>query len=227
VIDIRANYEAVHSRVVAAAARAGTDPAKVRIIAVSKRHDAAVIDQAYAAGVRNIGENFAQELIAKRQQVDCVDTMQWHFIGRLQRNKVKSLIGQADLLHAVDSERLLREIDRRATEAAAVQDLLLAVNVAAETTKTGVAHEDLPPLIDLCSTLPGVNCTGLMTMPPLVDSPDANRVHFAALRALRDRHLPNSDLSMGTTSDYEAAVQEGATLIRVGTAIFGPRPERA
>jgi len=224
VTDVAAGYADVRARVDAAAARAARDAAAVRVVAVSKRHPAAVIDEAYAAGVRDVGENFAQELVAKRAEVACAAQMRWHFIGRLQRNKVKLVIGQVELVHAVDSERLLREIDRRAGEEGLVQAVLLAVNVAGEDSKSGVGPDEAAALVELAAELPAVRCAGFMTMPPLVDDPDDNRAHFAALRSLRDRLLPGGELSMGTTGDYEAAVEEGATLVRVGTAIFGDRP---
>ncbi|RMH39467.1 MAG: YggS family pyridoxal phosphate-dependent enzyme [Deltaproteobacteria bacterium] len=216
-----ARLAAVRARIAEAAGRAGRDPSEVRIVGVTKRHPAAVVDAAFAAGLRDAGENYAQELARKRADAACGAQVRWHFIGRLQTNKVKLVAGAVDLIHAVDSDRLAREIDRRA---AAPQRVLVAVNVAGEASKSGVAPADLPRLIDAIADLPRVDCAGLMTMPPLAADPEANRRHFAALRDLRDRHLPGGELSMGTTGDYPVAVEEGATLVRIGTALFGPRP---
>ncbi len=222
--DVATNYAAVRERIEGAAARAGVDAKAVRVIAVTKRHPDAVTVAAHAAGLRDVGENFAQELVRKRGAIAVAADLRWHFIGRLQTNKVKLLVGQADLMHAIDSDKLIREIDRRAGAAGLVQDILIAVNVAGEATKTGVTAEQLEGLVAITAELPAVRCAGLMTMPPLVDDPDGNRPHFAALRDLRDRLVPGGDLSMGTTGDYPAAVEEGATLVRVGTALFGARP---
>lgn len=221
--DVATHYAVVRERVDRAAARAGRDASGVRVVAVTKRHADEVTVAAHAAGLRDVGENFAQELVRKRAAIGVAADLRWHFIGRLQTNKVKLLIGHADLIHAVDSEKLAREIDRRAGAAGVVQDILIAVNVAGEDSKSGVTAEQLELLVALAGELPSVRCAGLMTMPPMADDPDANRPHFAALRDLRDRLVPDGDLSMGTTGDYPAAVEEGATLLRVGTALFGPR----
>jgi hypothetical protein len=149
--------------------------------------------------------------------------LRWHFIGTLQTNKARAVVGEADLVHAVDSEKLAREIDKRAAAAGVVQVVLVAVNVAGEDTKSGVAPGELPALLAAIAALPAVQCRGLMTMPPLAGEPEDNRRHFAALRALRDACVPGGELSMGTTGDYEVAVEEGATLVRLGTVLFGAR----
>jgi hypothetical protein len=222
--DIAANLAAVRARIAAAAARAGRDAAAVRIVGVTKRHPDAAVERAWAAGLRDVGENFAQELLRKRDAIACAGALRWHFIGRLQTNKVKAIVGKVALIHAVDSERLAREIDRRAAEAGVVQDVLVAVNLAGEDSKSGVPPGDVEQLVALLAALPAARGVGLMAMPPLVENPDDNRAHFAALRALRDRLLPGGALSMGTTADFEVAVEEGATLVRVGTALFGERP---
>jgi PLP dependent protein len=219
-------WRAVRDTVAAACARAGRDPGGVTIVAVSKRHPASAIEQAIAAGVTDVGENYAQELVDKAAQVR--SPVRWHFIGRLQRNKVRLVLGRAVLIHAVDSVRLAEEIERRAADAGLVQPVLVEVNVAGEDTKGGVAPANAAMLVSGLAGLTHVRCDGLMTMPPPAPDPEASRPYFAALRALRDElatpERPLPVLSMGMSADYAAAVVEGATHLRVGTAIFGERP---
>jgi PLP dependent protein len=228
VSDLAGRVAKLRGRIAAAAARAGRDPDEVALVAVSKRHDAARIEAAVAAGITDVGESYAQEMVAKMDQVATGTPLGWHFIGRLQRNKVRMIVGRAALIHAVDSEALAREIDRRAAAAGIVQSVLVAVNVAGEAHKSGVPAVEAAALVALCEALPAVRCDGLMTIPPPAAVPADSRPHFRALAALRDslrtptRPLPV--LSMGMSDDFEVAVEEGATLVRVGTAIFGPRP---
>jgi len=237
VSEISERIREVRDRIAAASARAGRDPREVRVLAISKRHPAAVVTAAYAAGIRDVGENFAQEMVAKLAELGAAPEcpggrespdMRWHFVGRLQRNKAKLVVGRAALIHAVDKVELAREIDKRARGAGVVQPVLIAVNAAGEDSKSGVSPDDAEQLLAAMEPLSSVVCEGFMTMPPLVDAAEENRAHFAALRRLRDRlasdSRPLGTLSMGTTGDYEVAVEEGATLVRVGTAIFGPRP---
>jgi pyridoxal phosphate enzyme (YggS family) len=220
-------WNRVQVQVAAAAVRAGLDAAQVTVVAVSKGQPAAAVEEAIAAGVRDLGENYAQELAAKQIAVRGAVRARWHFIGRLQRNKVKQVVGRAAMIHAVDSADLAEEIDRRARAAGVIQPVLVAVNVAGETSKSGVAPAAAEALIDEIGRLGGLRCEGLMTMPPLEEEAERSRPRFAALRELRDRlaspDRPLRQLSMGTTADFEVAVEEGATLVRVGTAIFGPR----
>ncbi len=217
----------VRAAIVEAATTAGRDPSDVDLLAVTKRHPVDTIRDAMNLGLRHFGENFAQELVAKRGEI-ADDSVDWHFIGKLQRNKAKLVVGNVDLIHAVDSVKLANAIAKRAADAGVVQRMLIAVNVAGEATKSGVAMADAPALLDHVRGLPSVRCEGFMAMPPLVDDPELNRDHFRAVTALRDRlatdESPLPVLSMGTSGDYTVAVQEGATLVRVGTAIFGPRP---
>lgn len=224
---LRERWQDVKARVDAACVRAGRDPAGVTIIAVSKTHPASAVREAAAAGATDFGENYAQELVAKRP--DCGD-VRWHFIGRLQRNKAKLVAGQVALVHAVDSVELARELGKRA--APAVQPILLSVNVAGEETKGGVAPDGAPALARAIAELDGVRLDGLMTMPPPSDDPEASRPAFEALRALRDRlasdlGCPLPVLSMGMSGDYEVAIACGATHVRIGTAIFGVRAPAA
>lgn len=218
----------VRARIEIAARGVGRDPREVEIIAVTKKHPPEAIDAAIAAGLRHIGENYVQELLGKLDAVADPAAVAWHFIGQLQRNKAKFLAGRVALVHAVDSEGLARALSVRAEAAGAIQPVLAAVNVAGEASKSGAAPNALGELLAALDALPGVRCGGLMTMPPLAADPEATRPHFRALRELRDRHRtearPLSQLSMGTTADYEVAIEEGATLIRLGTALLGPRP---
>ena len=227
----------VRERIAAAERAAGRAPGSVRLLAVSKKMTADDVRAALAAGQRAFGENYAQELRDKRAalaqdrtlptEADVPRPPEWHYIGPLQSNKIKYVAGQVALVHTVDSIALLEAIAARG----APQACLVQVNVAGEAQKRGVAPADLPALLDRFAALPNVTCPGLMLIPPLTEDPDDARPHFAALRALRDREAaherPNVDLrelSMGMSSDLEAAIAEGATLVRVGTAIFGSRP---
>jgi len=220
-VTIAASWAAVRARVAAACERAGRDPASVTIVAVSKTHPAAAVREAAAAGATDFGENYAQELAAKRAEVG--EGVRWHFIGRLQRNKAKLVAGQVALVHAVDSVELATELGKRA--APTVQPILLAVNVAGEDTKGGVAPAAAEALARAIVAVPGVRLDGLMTMPP----PDVDPVpHFRALADLRARladalGAPLPVLSMGMSGDYEAAIACGSTHVRIGTAIFGAR----
>lgn len=214
----------VRDTVVAACARAGRDPAQITIVAVAKKHPASAVEEAIAAGVTDVGESYAQELEAKVAAVQ--SAVRWHFIGALQRNKVGKVVGKVALIHTVDSVKLAEEIDKRAAAAGLVQPVLVEVNVAGEQSKSGVAPANAALVIGALRGLAHVRCDGLMTMPPPGDLALAQRT-FAALRALRDA-LANPDrplpiLSMGMSGDYEAAIAEGATHLRIGTAIFGPR----
>ena len=220
---IAERWREISARVAAACERAGRVPGEVTIVAVSKTQPAEAVRAAAAAGARDFGENYAQELVAKRAA--CGD-VRWHFIGRLQRNKAKLVAGHVVLVHAVDGAELAEELGRRA--GGIVQAVLISVNVAGEATKGGVAPEAAGPLAAAIAKLPGVRLDGLMTMPPPSDDPEASRAAFLALRALRDRlaqelGAPLPVLSMGMSGDFEVAIACGATHVRVGTAIFGAR----
>jgi pyridoxal phosphate enzyme (YggS family) len=221
---IAERWRAVRARVDAACERAGRAPSEVTIIAVSKTHPAAAVREAAAAGATDFGENYAQELAAKRGELGDL-AIRWHYIGRLQRNKAKLVAGHVALVHAVDTVELAAELGKRA---AGVQPVLLAVNAAGEETKGGVTAEQAGALARSIATTANVRLDGLMTMPPPSDDPDASRPYFEALRALRDRLAgelgqPLPVLSMGMSGDFEVAIACGATHVRVGTAIFGAR----
>jgi pyridoxal phosphate enzyme (YggS family) len=224
--DIGARWREVRAGVDAATRATGRDPSSVTVVAVSKLHPAEAIAAAAAAGVTDVGENYAQELAAKQAEVTA--PLRWHFIGKLQRNKVKQVVGRAALIHAVDSLGLAEEIAARARAGGIVQDLLVAVNTGGEAHKTGVDNQAVPALLDAIAALDGVRVCGLMTMPPWPEQAEQSRPFFRALRGLRDALAtdarPLSVLSMGTSLDAIVAIEEGATLVRIGTAIFGERP---
>jgi pyridoxal phosphate enzyme (YggS family) len=209
--------------------RAGL-PAGVTLVAVSKTQPAEAIREAYAAGQRDFGENYAQEWRDKAAALADLDGLVWHFIGALQTNKVKYLLPAeaaapaAAWVHTVDRLALAEELSKRAARRGGRLRVLLEVNVAAEASKAGVTPEEVPALAGRVRALPGLELRGLMCIPPAEGDP---RPHFARLRALRDGVGGLADLSMGMSGDYEAAIAEGSTLVRVGTAIFGARPPRA
>jgi PLP dependent protein len=227
--EIARNLERVNDRIRQAEAAASRPPGSVALLAVSKSMPAEDVAAALAAGQRDFGENYAQELRDKRQEVG--GEPRWHFIGPLQSNKVKYVAGQVALIHSLDTVELVMEVERRSS---ARQDCLVQVNVAAEPQKRGLLPDALPALLDAFASLAHLRCVGLMVIPPLSEDPEASRPHFAALRRLRDaeaaRARPNvelRELSMGMSHDLETAIAEGATLVRVGTAIFGERRRRA
>ena len=195
-------------------------PRGVTLVAVSKTQPAAAIRAAYAAGQRDFGENYAQEWREKADALADLPDLVWHFIGALQTNKVKYLVGRVGWIHTVDRLALAEELSRRSAGRGVTTRVLLEVNVAGEASKAGCAPGDVERLAEAVRRLPGLELRGLMCIPPAEGDP---RPHFAALRALRDR-LALPDLSMGMSGDYPLAVAEGSTLVRVGTAVFGARP---
>lgn len=217
------NILRVRERIHRAAERAGRGPDEVTLIAVSKTVDADRIREAYAAGVADFGENYVQDAIRKLSVLP--GDLRWHFIGHLQTNKVRHVVGAFALVHSLDSARLADEMDRRAAARGIVQDVLIEVRLDPEGAKTGVEPDRFGELVDHVAGLPALRLAGLMGMAPIVEDPEAARPHFARLRSMMER-LPESSrriLSMGMTSDFEAAIMEGATHVRIGTAIFGPR----
>ncbi len=220
-------YREVLARVQETARRCGRE-GQVRLVAVSKAQPVERLLEARDEGCRLFGENYAQELLRKVAEVPDVT---WHFIGHLQSNKVKSILPHVSLIHSVDRPSLLSEIARRARALGRIQPILIEVNVGGEATKSGVAPEALVALAEKALQTEFVALRGLMVIPPFDWSPEETRVGFRRLRAMRDdlearfsTTLP--ELSMGMSHDYEMAIEEGATLVRVGTAIFGPRPPK-
>jgi pyridoxal phosphate enzyme (YggS family) len=227
-VSVAGALAAVRARIDEAASAAGRAPESVKLVAVSKLHASQKIREAYAAGQRDFGENYVQELVKKAEELADLPDLRWHLIGNLQRNKARHVAGLVTMLHTVDSTELARELAKRATAAQRAQPLsvLVEVSIAGEAQKHGVAPAELGALLDAIETLPALSLRGLMCVPPLSEDAAAARPHFDALRALRDQHggaqrLP--ELSMGMTHDLEHAVAAGATLVRVGTAIFGSR----
>ncbi len=213
----------VRARVAAACARAGRDPSSVELIAVSKLQPEPLIEAAYRAGHRAFGENYAQELRDKSQHLSALPGLRWHFIGPLQANKAKYVARAAHVFHAVDRLEIAAELSKRRQGG----PLEVLVQVwSGEETKSGVSPEEAPALAEQVRALPQLQLVGLMSMPPLFEDPERARPHFRALKELA-RTLGLPQLSMGTTADFEVAIEEGATMVRVGTAIFGARPARA
>jgi pyridoxal phosphate enzyme (YggS family) len=222
--SIAVRYEAIRRQVADAADACGRDPGDVTIVAVTKTVGVEEVTAALAAGVRDFGENRVQEFLGK---YGLFPEARWHFIGTLQTNKVKDVVGKAHLIHSVDSMRLLSHIERRATERGVIQPLLLQVNVSGEEAKHGLSVADLPEAIREASQMDSVEVRGLMTMAPLARAEDVRWV-FRELREARDSlraTLPDrvelEHLSMGMSGDFRVAVEEGATIVRIGRALFG------
>jgi pyridoxal phosphate enzyme (YggS family) len=221
-LDVRANLERVRAVVAGACERTGRSPNGVLLIAVSKTVDLERIRQAIAAGVPALGENRVQEARGKIETLG--RPVPWHLIGSLQTNKAKDAVRLFDWIHSVDRLELARELDRRATALGRTVDALIEVNVGEEPQKAGVRPDQIKPLLDAAAGLRGIRIRGLMAIPPVVDDAEQSRLHFRRLRELRDA-LGMEHLSMGMSADFEVAVEEGATMVRVGTAIFGPRAD--
>lgn len=222
-------YETVRARVASAARRVGRDPARITVVAVSKTVPVDVIAQALAAGVTDIGENRAQEL--KQKQAVLGRRARWHFIGPLQTNKVNHVVGTTALVHSVDRFGLAEGIAQRASSIGVDQGILIEVNLAGEPSKHGVGPERVLSLVAELAALPGLDVRGLMAIPPLTRDAESSRGYFRVLRDLGEQVqqvLPGAgELSMGMTRDFETAIEEGATIVRIGEAIFGPRRMRA
>jgi len=221
--DIRANLERVRERVARAAERAGRRAEDVLLVGVSKTVDVMRIRQAIEAGVPALGENRVQEARSKVDELG--RPVPWHLVGHLQTNKVRDALELFDLIHSLDRLELATELDKRARVRGRAVDALVEVNVGAEASKGGVAPDRVGELLDAVAALPHVKVRGLMAIPPEAPEPDTARAWFRALRKLGERH-GLAQLSMGMSGDFEVAIEEGATVVRVGTAIFGPRPPR-
>lgn len=222
------NIEQIRARIAEACANSGRNPADVRLVAVSKVKPAELIDEAFAAGQQLFGESYVQEFRDKEASV--LSPVEWHFIGALQSNKVKYLRGKVALIHSVDRFSLAKEIDQQWGKIDAVAPLLLQVNVGDENSKAGCAIAELSELTRKIAALPHLQIRGLMCLPPYFDDPEQVRPFFRQLRELAVKieaeQIPGvimKELSMGMSGDFEVAIEEGATLVRVGTAIFGER----
>lgn len=225
---IRENLMAVEERICEACRKSGRKREEVTLISVSKTKPVSMIEEAYSAGSRDFGENKPQELKDKYGLLP--RDIKWHMIGHLQRNKVKYIIDKAAMIHSVDSERLAETVNTEAQKHGLVMPVLVEVNVAREASKYGIFEEETLPFIEKVSRLPHIRVCGLMTIAPFVENGEENRVFFEKLRKLyvdiKSKNIDNvnmCNLSMGMTGDYEAAIKEGATMVRVGTGIFGER----
>ena len=229
--QLQANIAAVRARIDEAARAAGRDPGEITLCAATKVQTGATIRAAIAAGITVCGENRVQEMTAHLAE-DAYRGAQLHFIGHLQRNKVKQVVGRADLIQSVDGAELLGLIDKQAAKLGLVQDILIEVNIGGEDSKSGVTPAQAHELARLAGELPHVRLRGLMAIPPVSTKPGENRQFFAAMRQLyvdiNEKKYNNKNtmdvLSMGMSNDFADAILEGATLVRVGTALFGPRP---
>lgn len=232
-MGIGERYAEVKKRADEAAKRSGREPADVKLIAVTKTHTAAEINEAIDAGAADIGENRVQEVLEKYESVKPV---KWHLIGHLQTNKVRQIIDKVVMIHSVDSLKLAREIDKRAGAHGIVMDILIEINSAMEETKSGISSAELKQLCgDITAECANVRICGLMCIPPMAAEPEDARPYFKEAAALfeemkswdlpADRFCP-AELSMGMSGDFEVAIEEGSTMVRVGSSIFGPRNYR-
>ena len=226
---MKKRLDQINERIRRAAEACGRDADSVRLVAVSKTVAPDIVREALEAGVTILGENYVQE--AREKFTALVQyPVSWHFIGHLQSNKAKYAVRLFDLIHSVDSLKLAHELDKKAAKVDKIQQILVQVNISGEDTKSGISADETIELISAISLLKNLSIKGLMTMPPFFYQPEKVRPYFAALRNLRDqikeRCIPNvsmQELSMGMTGDFEVAIQNGATLVRIGTAIFGER----
>lgn len=225
---IKENLEEVEARITRACERSGRERSEVTLISVSKTKPVEMLQEAYDAGSRDFGENKPQEIREKYPQLPA--DIRWHMIGHLQRNKIKYIIDKVCMIHSVDSIRLAEAIDEEAKKHGIVMPVLIEVNVAEEESKFGVHLDEVESLIRQISELSNIQVQGLMTIAPFTENAEDNRIYFRKLRNLyvdiKDKNIDNvnmCNLSMGMTGDYEVAVEEGATMVRVGTGIFGAR----
>ncbi|MDD7177056.1 MAG: YggS family pyridoxal phosphate-dependent enzyme [Lachnospiraceae bacterium] len=225
---LKDNFEAVEKRVADACKRAGRERSEVTLIAVSKTKPVEMLREVYDAGARDFGENKVQEICEKYDQLP--SDIKWHMIGHLQRNKVKQVIDKAVMIHSVDSYRLAQEISVQAQKKGLTIPILIEVNIAGEESKFGISAEDTIQLVEEIATLPNLSIRGLMTIAPYVENAEENRLYFRQIKQLsvdiKNKNIDNVSmdiLSMGMTGDYEVAIEEGATMVRVGTGIFGAR----
>ncbi len=243
---LQQRFSSIHSRIAQAAHRAGRNPADIQLIAVTKNVPIETIHEAVSLGVRHIGENKIQEALGKKKELEVrksffrpptssfqlpVSSFQllassviWHMIGHLQTNKVRDAVQVFDWIHSVDSLRLAEKVNHEAEKIKKIMPVLIEVNVSGEQSKCGITPKDLPELIKSCQSLSSIRVEGLMTMAPVVSDPSQARPYFQHLARLRDQlnrgQTPISHLSMGMSQDFEAAIEEGATMVRIGTAIF-------
>jgi len=228
-MDLESNIKNINNRIKKAAERVGRDPGDIKLVAVTKRVEPERIKQALTLGFNRFGENYAQEFRDKSKilENEAEGAIEWHFIGQLQKNKVKYVVGKVELIHSLDSLSAAREINKRAEAMDIKVPVLIEVDTSGEESKGGIAPAQLQGFLNELSALSWVEVCGLMTMPPYFDNVEIARPYFSRLREIRDDLLPEfpqlKELSMGMSGDFEVAIEEGATIIRVGSAIFGER----
>lgn len=232
-IDIARRLDHVREQIARSAEDAGRGPDEVKLVTVSKTRDVPEIIEALRAGAIDLGENYAQEMIDKNEQLfdmDDLPEVRWHFIGHLQRNKAKYLVRFCHLIHSVDSARLVQELDKRAGQARRTQPILVQLDLAHEDTKFGAYENELDEVVEAVTEAENLDWRGLMCMAPYSDDPETSRPYYRRLREIRDELLEDGipadnlrELSMGMSSDFPVAIDEGATMVRIGTAVFGPR----
>jgi hypothetical protein len=227
--DLRARLARVRERIARAAGRAGRDPAAIRLVAVSKTFSAQIVRAAAAAGQTDFGENKVQEALPKMDETRDLG-LTWHLVGHLQSNKARKAAGRFDVIHSIEQPGLVGRLDKAAAAAGRTLDLLVQVDLAGEQTKHGATPETVMAILDAGRSCKAVRISGLMILPPEVADPEAARPYFSALRTLRDSLVAQgadraqlAELSMGMSHDFEVAVEEGATMVRIGSAIFGER----
>ncbi len=225
--QIRENLLKVTERIEKAARKVGRDPGEIKLVAVSKTVEAARIKEAIEAGVSILGENYVQEAQKKIEEIG--HPVAWHFIGHLQTNKAKYAVRLFDMIHSIDGLPLAEELDRRAEKVGQAAKVMIEVNISGEATKFGTGEEKVFGIARGILNLNHLSLEGLMTMPPYFDSPEMSRPYYIKLRELKEKMIregiPLKELSMGMSNDFEIAIEEGATYVRVGTAIFGARPK--
>ena len=227
-MGIAENINLIRQKLASTAEKAGRDPADITILGVSKKIKSELIIEAYNSGLTDFGENYAQEFRDKYGLLSQdLEKARWHFIGHLQKNKIKYVIGKAHLIHSVDSLGLVEEIDRRSENIGVISNILIEVNSGGEETKTGISFSDAENLIKKLYNFENISFRGLMTMAPYFDDPEMARPFFRGLKEFSDEvrknHPQANEISMGMSGDFEVAVEEGSTIVRIGTAIFGER----
>ena len=227
-VDVAANYHRILDRISETAGKCGRHPREVKVLGAAKSQSVESIRAAIAAGISLIGENYVQEAQEKKAQI--AGAVEWHMIGHLQRNKAKAAVEIFDLIETLDSVALALELEKQCRQRGKKIRALVEVNLAGEESKSGIAKDDLASLLETIATLDHVAVEGLMTVPPFREEPEESRPYFRELRELKDKfnaqripHVDLQELSMGMTHDYPVAIEEGATIVRIGTALFGPR----
>jgi pyridoxal phosphate enzyme (YggS family) len=227
-VDVASNYQAILQRICEAAAKAGRNPKEIRLLGAAKSQSVEVVRAAIVAGVKLIGENYVQEAQAKRREIQ--EPTEWHLIGHLQRNKAKAAVETFDVIQSLDSVALARALDKEGKRRNRTVRALIEVNLGGEVSKSGIAADRIKEILQVAVDSQCLRIEGLMAVPPFCENPQDVRPYFQRLRELRERlrddgaNLDLKELSMGMTHDYTVAVEEGATIVRIGTALFGPRP---